>query len=79
MKPSAPLLCLPDSLPDSLPYSRLPTPHADREHLRLTQQEFEGLPLPLLAQLAAAVAVAVLGGLQVSGTFKPIRVADVPK
>ena len=54
-------------------------PCADRENLRLTQQQFEGLPLALLAQLAAAVAVCVLGGLEVSGGFKPIRVADVPK
>ncbi|KAL4425340.1 hypothetical protein ABPG75_009356 [Micractinium tetrahymenae] len=50
-----------------------------REALRLTQQEFEGLPLSLLGQLVAAVAACVLGGLQVSGSFAPIRVADVPK
>ena len=43
------------------------------------QEEFEGLPLPLLAQLAAAIAACVAGGLGVSGTFKPIRVADAPK
>jgi hypothetical protein len=52
---------------------------ADREHLRLTQQQFEGLPLSLVAQLAAAVVVAALGGLQVSGSFQPIRISDVPK
>jgi hypothetical protein len=61
-----------------LPPSLLLT-SADRENLRLTQQQFEGLPLALMAQLAAAVAVCVLGGLEVSGGFKPIRVADVPK
>lgn len=54
-------------------------PLADREHLRLTQQQFEGLPLSLVAQLAAAVVVAALGGLQVSGSFQPIRISDVPK
>lgn len=52
---------------------------ADREALRLTQQEFEGLPLVLLAQLVAAVAACTLGGLGVSGSFLPIRVADAPK
>ena len=58
------------------PSSRAP---ADRENLRLTQQQFEALPLALLAQLAAAVAVCALGGLQVSGTFRPIRISDAPK
>jgi hypothetical protein len=52
---------------------------ADREHLRLTQQQFDGLPLTLLAQLLTAVAVCALGGLNVSGTLRPIRVSDVPK
>lgn len=64
------------------PDCRLPTAlalPADRENLRLTQQPFEGLPLSLIAQLAAAVVVAALGGLQVSGTFQPIRISDVPK
>ena len=53
----------------------------DREHLRLMQQDFEGLPAALLLQLGAAVAAALLGGLQadVSGTFRPIRLADAPK
>ncbi|PSC76541.1 membrane magnesium transporter [Micractinium conductrix] len=50
-----------------------------RELLRLTQLEFEGLPLTLLAQLGAAVAACVLGGLQVSGSFVPIRLGDTPK
>ncbi|KAL4446666.1 hypothetical protein ABPG77_007910 [Micractinium sp. CCAP 211/92] len=50
-----------------------------RETLRLTQLEFDGLPLNLLAQLVAAVAACTLGGLGVSGSFQPIRVADVPK
>ncbi|PRW33788.1 membrane magnesium transporter [Chlorella sorokiniana] len=50
-----------------------------RETLRLTQQEFEGLPLPLLAQLVAAVAAALLGSLAAWGSFQPIRIADVPK
>ncbi|KAI3434917.1 hypothetical protein D9Q98_002971 [Chlorella vulgaris] len=50
-----------------------------REHLRLTQQQFDGLPLTLLAQLLTAVAVCALGGLNVSGTLRPIRVSDVPK
>ena len=52
---------------------------ADRETLRLTQQEFEGLPLPLLAQLVAAVAACLLGSLAALGRFQPIRIADVPK
>ena len=49
--------------------------------MRLMQQDFEGLPAALLLQLGAAVAAALLGGLQadVSGTFRPIRLADAPK
>lgn len=54
-------------------------PHADREDLRLTQQEFEGLPAPLLTLLAAAVAVSLVGGLHASGELKPISLADAPQ
>ena len=43
------------------------------------QQEFEGLPLPLLVQLVAAVAACLLGCLVALGSFKPIRIADVPR
>lgn len=50
-----------------------------REALRLTQQEFSGLPPPLFMQLLAAVTACVLGGLQTSGGFAPIRVSDAPK
>lgn len=52
---------------------------ADRESLRVTQQEFEGVPLPLLLQLVAAAAASLLGGLQAWGTFKPIALADNPR
>jgi hypothetical protein len=52
---------------------------ADRESLRLTQQEFVGLPPSLLSLLAAAVAVSLLGGLQSSGELKPISLADAPQ
>ena len=59
-----------------------PTPHrppADRENLRLAQQEFQSLPLSILLQLAVAAAVCVMGGLQASGEFKPIAIADTPR
>lgn len=49
---------------------------ADREDLRLTQKEFVGLPFPLLLQLLAAAALCLGGGLQVSGEFKPIALAN---
>eukprot|EP00887_Chlorella_sp_A99_P003480 scaffold7.g3480.t1 len=50
-----------------------------REQVRLLQQEFAGLPPLLLLQLLAAAALAVVGGLQESGSFKPIRIADLHK
>ena len=52
---------------------------ADRENLRLTQQEFESLPAPLLSLLAAAVAISLLAGLNSSGDLKPISLADAPQ
>lgn len=51
---------------------------ADREGLRLTQQEFEGLPFRLVLMLGVAAGVSLLGGLQSSGQLKPISVADDP-
>ncbi len=69
----------PFGLPQRPPCSAPPPPAADRETLRLTQQEFEGLPLPLLAQLVAAVAACLLGSLAAWGSFQPIRIADVPR
>ncbi|KAL4516730.1 hypothetical protein Ndes2526B_g05308 [Nannochloris sp. 'desiccata'] len=50
-----------------------------RESLRLTQQEFVGLPVSLLSLLAVAVAVSLVGGLQSSGELKPILLADAPQ
>lgn len=65
-------------------YSPLPTHFAvchcaDREDLRMTQQEFEGLPLQSQLQLLAATIVCALSGLKVSGVFKAIEWADDPK
>ncbi len=47
--------------------------------MRLTQQEFQGLPAPLLTLLAVAVTVSLVGGLQASGELKPISLADAPQ
>lgn len=52
---------------------------ADREDLRLAQREFVGLPLPLLAQLLAATALCLAGGLRASGEFRPVALADNPR
>lgn len=65
-------LCLPTS---SIHIS----PPADRENVRLTQQEFQGLPLSLLWMLCIAVAVSMVGGLQSAGELKPISLADSPQ
>jgi hypothetical protein len=40
--------------------------------LKLTQQEFAQLPLPLLLELAAGAALALAGGLGLAGNLKPI-------
>ena len=71
--------CLLPPVRPSCPSRPTLRPAADRETLRLTQQEFEGLPLPLLAQLVAAVAASLLGSLAAWGSFQPIRLADVPR
>lgn len=62
-----------------IPLSSMSHTPADRENMRLAQQEFHGLPPPLLWLLAAATAICLLGGLQSSGQLKPISIADAPQ
>ena len=52
---------------------------ADRETLRLTQEEFQGLPLSIAALLVAAAALSLVGALQSSGELQPISLADNPQ
>lgn len=40
--------------------------------LKLTQQEYEHLPLPLQLEVLAAAALCVAGGLGMAGGLKPI-------
>ena len=66
--------------PSMDPVSRcISFPFAARENARLLQQEFTGVPISLLLQLLVSATVSLLGGLQASGSFRPIRIADMPK
>lgn len=58
------------------PYSH---DNADRENLRLAQQEFQGLPASLLWLLAVSTAISIVGGLQSSGELKAISLAHAPQ
>jgi hypothetical protein len=45
---------------------------ADRNMLKLTQQELGQLPLPLQAEVLAGAALSMLGGYVLAGALKPI-------
>ncbi|GMH36392.1 hypothetical protein BSKO_04260 [Bryopsis sp. KO-2023] len=45
-----------------------------RDEMKLTQQEFEGLPPQLVTLLAGAVGIATLGMYRLSGDLRPIAV-----
>jgi hypothetical protein len=47
---------------------------ADRDVLKLTQQEFAGLPFHLAAEVCVGAALALFGGYGLAGTLKPIIV-----
>jgi hypothetical protein len=48
---------------------------ADRDMLKLTQQEFEQLPLQLSFEVLAGAALALVGGYGLAGALKPIVVS----
>jgi hypothetical protein len=50
--------------------------NADRENVRLAQEEFDQLPLSLVLLLSSGILISLAGGVVSSGQLKPISVAD---
>ena len=50
-----------------------------REHMRLMEQEFSGLPTHLVVLLIISTVLSILGGQKSSGELKPISLADAPQ
>lgn len=53
--------------------------NADRENVRLAQEEFNQLPLSLVLLLCSGILISLAGGVVSSGQLKPISVADLER